>query len=199
MSCIKKPTVNQLVKYRWSSYPSYINKTNSPDWLNRDEVYAELGNHQRYSGYQRFVEKGNDEDTRKFYMKKQLPAIWGDKHFAKIAYTQARSGSTEINKSNSVELIEINRIVQQVADYFEHSEETIVKAKRGPNSKNIPRWIAMKLSQDHSGQKLADIGKIFGVGNYCTVSQTISRLMKLAEKDKQVARDLSAISKDLTR
>jgi len=56
----------------------------------------------------------------------------------------------------------------------------------------------MKLSQGYSGQKLAEIGKTFGVGNYCTVSQTISRLARLTESDKQIAKQLNAISKDLT-
>jgi len=56
----------------------------------------------------------------------------------------------------------------------------------------------MKLSQDYSGQTLVEIGKVFGVGHYCTVSQTISRLLRLMEKDSRVAIDLSTISKDLT-
>jgi len=193
-----KPLVSKLEKYRWSSYPAYVNKVKSPDWLTREEIYGELGSHKRYSGYQRYVETGIDAETRKFYDRKAMPAIWGNKHFAEIAYTQARSWSKEINKSGVIVPIEISRIVEQVAHYYEINEEMVYVAKKGPGTKNIARWIAMKLSQDYSGQTLVEIGKAFGVGHYCTVSQTISRLLRLMEKDNRVVIDLSTISKDLT-
>jgi len=194
----QKPLVKKLTEYRWSSYPAYVNKEKCPDWLTREDIYGELGSHQRYSGYQRFVENGVDEETRKFYEKKAKPAIWGDKDFAEVAYTQARSWSKEIKKSGVVVPIKISRIVEQVAHYFELDEEAVYVAQKGPGAKNIARWIAMKLSQDYSGKTLTELGKAFGVGHYCTVSQTISRLLRLIEKDKRVASDLSTISKDLT-
>jgi chromosomal replication initiation ATPase DnaA len=56
----------------------------------------------------------------------------------------------------------------------------------------------MKLCQDYSGQTLQEIGRLFGVGNYCTVSQTISRLKDLAIEDKLVGEQINTISTDLT-
>jgi hypothetical protein len=194
----KKPIVRNLEKYRWSSYPAYVNKIKAPNWLQRDEIYGELGSHQRYSGYRRYVELGTDSETRKFYAKKAIPAIMGNKHFAEVAYTQARSWSKEISKSGAIAPIETSRIVEQVARYYELDEKNVYVAKKGRGSKNIARWVAMKLCQDYSGKTLIEIGKVFGVGNYCTVSQTISRLGRLMEKDARVANDYSTISQDLT-
>jgi len=93
--------------------------------------------------------------------------------------------------------INSNMIQECLAHYYELDEEMVYVAK-GPGTKNITRWIAMKLSQDYSGQTLIEIGKAFGVGHYCTVSQTISRLSRLMKKNSRVAIDLSTISKDLT-
>ena len=194
----RKPLVNRLEKYRWSSYPAYVNKVKAPIWLAREEVYGELGSQKRYSGYRRYVELGTDAETRKFYERKAKPSIWGNKHFAEVAYARALSWSKEINKSGVIIPIEISRIVEQVADYYDIDEKIVYVAKKGRGTKNIARWIAMKLSQDYSGQTLVEIGKAFGVGNYCTVSQTISRLGKLMEKDNWVVNDYSTISKDLT-
>jgi chromosomal replication initiation ATPase DnaA len=140
------------------------------------------------SRYTHFVGSVVDEDTRKFYSKKQYPAIWGDKSFVEVAYAEAKSGSKEIKKSGVVEPISIKHIVRCVAQHFQIGEQDVYRARRGAGNKNIPRWIAMKLSQDYSGQKLTEIGKAFGVGNYCTVSQTISRLMRLMASDKKVAK-----------
>jgi len=194
----KKPLVNKLELYPWSSYPAFINKASTPSWLKRDAIYDELGSIKRYSGYQRFVELGIDEATTVFYAKKHTPAIWGDKQFVKTASKQSKNWSKEITQSGSVESITIKSIIQHVAHYFTITEQSIVTAQRGPGSRNVPRWIAMKLCQDYSEQKLAVIAKAFGVGNYCTVSQTISRLVALLEKDKLVASQLSTLSRDLT-
>jgi len=194
----RTPLVNKLENYCWSSYPAYVNKTKGPDWLSREEIYGELGSHKRYSGYRRYVELGTDTETRKFYERKAMPAIRGDKYFAEVAFAHARSWSKEINKSGIVTPIEISRIVEQVADYYGVDEKSVYVAKKGRGTKNIARWIAMKLSQDYSGRTLIEIGKVFGVGNYCTVSQTISRLVRLMDKDNRVAGDYFTISKDLT-
>ena len=56
----------------------------------------------------------------------------------------------------------------------------------------------MKLCQDHSGQTLEKIGRLFGVGNYCTVSQSIMRLKHLANEGNSVKNQLNTISTDLT-
>ena len=194
----KKPLVTKLEKYRWSSYPAYINKASVPSWLQRDDVYGELGSGQRYKAYQLFVDQGNDAETLKFYAKKNTPGIWGDKAFVKKALKKALSGSKEVTTTTVLEPIEMSRIVEQVAQYYEMSEDSIYTAQRGRGVKNVPRWIAMKLCRDYSGKSLSEIGEAFGVSNYCTVSQTITRLVVLMQEDKKVEKVFNTISKDLT-
>jgi chromosomal replication initiation ATPase DnaA len=92
----------------------------------------------------------------------------------------------------------MKEIVSRVAAFFDCTEQSIYQAQRGRGSRNIPRWIAMKLCQDYSGQTLEEISKIFGIGNYCTVSQTIARLKCLLKDDKRVRGQINTISKDLT-
>ncbi|NOX76463.1 MAG: hypothetical protein GXP17_07610, partial [Gammaproteobacteria bacterium] len=125
-------------------------------------------------------------------------AIWGDSFFVEAACAKAISRDREVTKKGVVEPISIQKIVEQVAHHFDCSKNSIYKARRGRGAPNIPRWIAMKLSQDHSGRTLAEIASLFGVGNYCTVSQTVSRLNRLMLTDKVVSKRLNTISKDLT-
>ncbi|MFV1985181.1 MAG: hypothetical protein ACC657_16655 [Thiohalomonadales bacterium] len=134
-----------MEQYPWSSYPAYINHSAAPSWLERDSIYSELGSVKKYRRYQQFVDCGIDEDTVKFYAKKNTPSVFGDKPFAKRASKQSNNWSKEVTKSGLIEPIKMNRIVQHVAQYFDCTEKSIYCAQRGAGSKNIPRWIAMKL------------------------------------------------------
>jgi len=194
----RTPLVKRLDDYRWSSYPAYVGKVVAPAWLIQDTIHEELDAVRTKAAYRRFVEQGLDEETTRFYGKAQQPAIWGDKIFAETACAKATSKDREVTKRGVIEPVSIQKIVKQVAYHFDCSKSSIYKARRGRGAPNIPRWIAMKLSQDHSGRTLAEIARLFGVGNYCTVSQTVSRLNRLVLKDKVVSEQLNTISKDLT-
>jgi REP element-mobilizing transposase RayT len=194
----EKALVSKLEQYGWSSYPAYLNQCPAPEWLYRNVIYGELGSPQRYAAYRRYVDQGIDEDTAQFYHRSQLSALWGDKAFAERAYTNALSLDEEISRTGIQEPIAMNRIVKHVASHFCCSEESVYKARRGRGAPNIPRWVAMKLCQDYSGATLTQIGSLFGVGNYCTVSQTISRLKKLLDTDRGLMEQLYTISQDLT-
>lgn len=194
----KQPLVPTLERYPWSSYPVYVQNQKAPDWLYREVIYGELGNPHRYAGYRRYVEAGNDNETSRFYVKQRYPAIWGSREFAKQAVAQSNHWQKEVSHNNVVESVAIEDIVKHVAQHCQCSEQSIYRAQRGRGSRNLPRWIALKLSQEHSGQSLSYIAKRFGVGNYCTVSQTIARLDRCVEEDRQTREWLFTISKDLT-
>jgi REP element-mobilizing transposase RayT len=194
----KQPLVSKLERYPWSSYPAYIQKQTTQDWLYRNAVYGELGSPHRYAGYRRYVENGNDKETSRFYDKQKTPAIWGDQDFVEKACADSNRWHKEVTQGGMTEPIAMEDIVRHVAQYYQCSEQDIFQSRRGRGSKNLPRWMAMKLCQDYSGQSLANIAKRFGVGNYCTVSQTIARLNHNMEEDVRIRKQLITISKDLT-
>ncbi len=195
---LKTPLVARLEDYQWSSFAAYINKRKAPDWLNRDSVYGELGNSQKYRQYLDFVEQGNDNETRKFYQLKSTPSILGSKSFKEQAYGQAQSLDFEIDKKGLRQSVPISQIVQAVAIYFDVPLNGILTTKRGRGRKNLPRWIAMKLCQEVGGATLSDIAKEFQVGHYSTVSQTISRLNRQLNEDARTIQTFNVLSQDLT-
>ncbi|SEA24885.1 transposase [Alkalimonas amylolytica] len=172
----KKPLVADLLDYPWSSYPAYLNKASCPEWLVKDTVFGELGAKPSESAYQGFVEQGLDEETRKFYDKGHWPAVRGSGEFVEAAHAQALSHGLEIEKHPLKDYLSMDTIVQIVADYYQITPQSLLKAKRGIKSKNLPRWIAMKLCQDLSGERLPAIAKYFNVDHYSTVSRTVRRL-----------------------
>ncbi len=178
--------IKDIADYPWSSYPSYVNKVASQKWLNRNELLKQF-NHQanRYTGYQSFVEQGVDEELVQFYGKKNMMAVLGSDSFREWAYSIKSDDEEITRKSRQIPNLPVRTIVIAVAEKFEATEDSILKATRGRGQKNIPRWVAMYICQEKGGYKLAEIAKYFGLARYATVSTTISRLKIWMEEDKR--------------
>ncbi len=195
---LKQPLVCQLIEYPWSSYPGYLNKSVRPLWLVRNDVFDELGVLHPVPAYTRYVERGLDLETQSFYAKNHWPAMRGSEAFKEIADANALSFSRKGKASEDKQAVPIKKIIQAVALFYSCDKKTIERAPRGRGQKNYPRWVAMKLSQDLSGQNLSTIGQYFWVGNCCTVSRTIGRLNTTLALGGEVAESFKRIRKDLT-
>lgn len=195
---LKKPLVKHAADYRWSSFAAYINKSDIPDWLNRDSVYGELGVQAKYKGYKRYVELGNDSEISRFYSLKNTPSVMGDKTFKAYACSQSQALDSEIDKKGLKHPVDLMEIIGTVAASYGLSTQEIRVAKRGSGVDNLPRWIAMKLCQQVGGAKLTEIAIMFNVSHYSTVSQTIGRLNFLMNEDSGVNTQFNVISQDLT-
>jgi putative transposase len=134
---LKRPLVNKLIDYKWSSYPAYLNKRDKPSWLMVEDIYGELSVLHPIPAYQRFVEKGLDEDTRNFYARNVWPAIRGDKSFVEFAYGNVFSQDREVAGNRNREDIPIKAIIKTVASYYGVKEQQITQAKRGRGGKII--------------------------------------------------------------
>jgi putative transposase len=195
---LKTPLVAELIDYKWSSYPAYLNKASIFPWLVQSDIFDELGTSKPVSAYRRYVGQGIDEETRDFYAKDRWSAIRGDNKFIKKARKNQLCYSKEVSQGRQQEVISLKMISKTVAGFYDCEEKSILHARRGRGEKNLPRWIAMKMSQDLSGLNLETIARHFNVGNYCTVSRTIGRLREEMEWDRNILGDLNSISKDLT-
>jgi REP element-mobilizing transposase RayT len=195
---MKKPLVDLLEDYRWSSYATYLGLNQAPRWLNRDTVYGELGSRQRYRSYKTYVNQGMDQETTEFYRLKHTPSVLGDKEFRAKAQKKSKSLDREIDKKGLKHPVALARIIEAVAIYYQVTGQAIKRARRGQGNRNIPRWIAMKLCQEVGSAKLTEIAEEFGVGHYTTVSQTIGRLNRLMSESRQYEKDYNVLSQDLT-
>lgn len=78
---MKKPLVESLSLYPWSSYRAYINKEKAPAWLYREFTYDVLGHNSRYKAYEKFVLQGNDSEIEEIYSRSNLPSVIGADEF----------------------------------------------------------------------------------------------------------------------
>jgi hypothetical protein len=133
---LKKPLVQDLEDYPWSSYAAYLNKGKVDDWLNHDTVYGDLGSRQNYRAYKRYVEQGNDSETLCFYQRKHTRVILGDNSFKEYARSRARSLESEIDKQGLREPTEMLAIISAVADCYGVSKKDLCVAEKA--AKRVP-------------------------------------------------------------
>lgn len=75
--------VDDLKSYKWSSYPSYLNISKTPSWLNKEKTLEMLGyQNDEKNKYRQFIE--NDRDSEIYAGRKNIPATIGKKDFKKL-------------------------------------------------------------------------------------------------------------------
>ena len=113
------------------------------------------------------------EQILQFFARKSRPALLGDAGFVqKIRASTVRRPRLAATHKRPT----IHKIISRVALAFKVSADYIVHAARGPNSKNISRWVAMHLCQEAGGVTLQVIAEHFSLQRYGTVSTTIGKL-----------------------
>ncbi len=198
-----RPRRGDPAKYEWSSYPAYINQVKPPEWLHREEVLSQLDSpkNRRFVRYAEYVAEGLDEETERFYGRKNLASVMGDEKFRKQAAKKRDAGKRRgvSRGANAKWRPNCKEIVSAVAKEFKVTEESIYKAARGPGSKNVPRWVAMYLCQELSAVTLQTIAKLFRLKRYGTVSTTVGKLKKEMETDPKLVRTVEKLTKKLSK
>ncbi len=192
---MKRPLTEKLDDYIWSSYPCYINKAEAPSWLNRDLVYDLLGAKQRFKSYARYVESGIDEETESFYGKGNQPAILGGEAFVQQVKAENEEKRQLIDQHQG-NYPSIKTIIKVVAEEFKVEEKEIIKSRRGRNSENIPRWVALYLCRELSQATLKEIASGFGMQHISGVSKAAKK-MELDRKPS-IQRSLKRLYQRLT-
>ena len=88
----------------------------------------------------------------------------------------------------------IVEVVADVATVFSVTVDSILKAKRGTN--NVPRWVAMHLSQVAGGQQLTSIAVAFNLTRTGSIPITIGKLKLLMENDRKLCKRVESLMSD---
>lgn len=196
------------MSWRWSSLPLYLGGTGAGSVgaasieaaLVRTEVFEQLGpggkSAQRYEAY---MQDGNDEELERFYGKKNQLSILGDDKFRERARVALGPPATRGASKGALarKRPTLRKIVSTTADAMKVSVNSILRAARGPGSKNVPRWVAMYLCQETGGITLQVIAKHFGLQRYGTVSTTIGKLKQELAADSKLQALVQKLRREL--
>ncbi|MFW2440166.1 MAG: transposase [Arenicellales bacterium] len=172
----KKPVVNTLADYPWSSYPAYVNKSKCPDWLQREKTFQMLGQKRKYQGYQEYVAQGVDEVTLSFYSRGNILPVLGDLAFREMA--RQESEETDLDKLRAAlqDRPTSSEIVARVAKIFGTKADSITKKSKGPRTPNSARAFAMYVCQEYGDLSLKDIMQVFELRHTGSASFSINKI-----------------------
>ena len=178
------PLVDDLAKYKWSSYSAFIKSGATPKWLVRDFIFSLQGKKRKYAAYKQFVEYECNEEVSAFYSAKKLLSVLGSDDFVESIKGYIATSNNEsklVSKRHSA-----NDVITYLANHFNVEVDDIVMVKKGRKEKNLPRWYAIKLCQDLTGLNLQALADVFNVKHYSAISQAVGRLNALIIENKQV-------------
>jgi predicted transcriptional regulator len=188
---MSNPLIEELVKYKWSSYPAFIRRGVTPKWLVRDFIFSLQGKKCKYAAYKQFVEFENNKEISAFYGAKKLLSVLGCEDFIKSIKDYIATSDSEskfVSKKYSA-----NDVIAYVAKHFSVEVDDIVMVKKGRKEKNLPRWFSIKLCQDLTGLNLQALAAVFNVEHYSAISKAVDRLNTLMVEDKKVKLQLDKL------
>lgn len=178
------PLVEELVKYKWSSYSTFIRRVATPKWLVRDFIFSLQGKKRKYAAYKQFVEFENNKEISAFYSAKKLLSVLGCEDF--IENIKDYIAKSDSERKLVVKKHSADDVIAYLVQHFNVEVDEIITVKKGRKEKNLPRWFAIKLCQDLSGLNLQVLADIYNVQHYSAISKTVGRLNTLMVEDKKV-------------
>jgi len=193
---MKKPKVERLEQYPYSSYPAYINKTKAPDWLETKFLFGLEGSLRRYAGMKRFVGQDIDETTESLYQKARWPMVYGGESFRNWIYDVKLPEKSAPEKAALVtNTPSLEHVLSSVGHYYKKTRQELVTLRRGKGTQNMPRNVAIYLCQEIAEKKLREIAPVFGLSHANSASYVTSRVRKRLKEDRALGRDIEGISR----
>lgn len=189
-----------LQEYEWSSHRGYISRAGKWDWLYKDVLLSMFSQKRKKqkSAYMDFVSRGAPEEIERFYSLKNLPTILGAdtfKEWVKEQFDRLRF-HPEIPESRVLSSSP-EQVIDFVSDHFKIGKEQLMISRRG--AENLPRDIAIYLVRLHCRDTLAEIGRLFTIDNYSTVSSAIERIKSRKRTDRSLRNHLEELEVKLSK
>ena len=175
---VKKKMVKQLCDYQWSSYPAYINQVEVPEWLYRDKTYQMLGHHHRYKGYFNYVEKGIDEDLKRFYGKGNILSVLGDKTFRAEREEEHDELDLEQLRLALEDKPAIDELIGTIEKAVKTKKQALLARVKGKRSNFPQRAFAIYACHRYSCADHSEIAAYFGLSHRGSISHSLNRIKK---------------------
>ncbi|GAB4345951.1 MAG: hypothetical protein Kow0089_23130 [Desulfobulbaceae bacterium] len=191
---------DNLNDFPWSSHHGYISRAKKWDWLYKEfplSMVSTSKNKQR-SAYLDFVGEGGSEEIERFYKRKNLPSILGTDTFKEHLKDRFDDliGNREIPGTREL-VPSAGKIIDSVCAHFGITEKELMKSRRG--RENLPRDLAIFLVRRHTRKTLAEVGDLFGITNYSTVSSAIERVKTRLSNNKNITSTFRKIEKKINK
>ena len=177
-------------EYSWSSYQDYIGRRKSPDWLQRGLVLGYFGSRISTAeiNYRKYVEAAIGRS-----MKSPLDAVVFSTFLGSDDFVESMKKHIDLKGSEDDRELPLARAIAPKLS-LEDLERLVESSSEG--DARLKRRIKLYLSQRHSGRRLKEIGRHYGIKE-SGVSQAVRRLEIQLAEDKAIRRKVEALEKEL--
>jgi REP-associated tyrosine transposase len=184
---LKSGIVENMNAYPWTSHKAYLSVAKKWDWLHKQFILALLtGKKKSQIGtYRRFVSIDDDKEIENVLAGKKWPSLLGPQDFldwVKATY-QDIYGGDEMPQAREL-YPDADRIIAFVCDHYKVEIGELFTSKRG--TFNEPRCAAIFLIRRLRHDKLKDIGNIFNLDKYSSVSSILERMKSRMKHDRKL-------------
>ena len=174
---VRAKMVDRPEDYLWGSYPAFLDRRKSPEWLDWTTVVLEHGNSLSAArrAYRRFVEAGIDQSLKSPFKSAYGGMLLGSESWIEKMRSMLASEHDDPNVPARRRLaggVDSSMILKAVAEHFQASPEvfTLIR-KRNNDARSAAIYLNRKLTSESVGH-LADR---FGGVSIAAISRTVSR------------------------
>ncbi len=184
---LKAGIVEDMKAYPWSSHKAYLSIAKKWDWLHKGFIMSLLADDKKSQIrlYRRFVSVDDNKELEAVMASKKWPSLLGPQDFIDWVKTTYRDlkGSDEMPQIKELYL-DSEIIISSVCDYYDVKREKLFTSKRG--TFNEPRCAAIYLIRKLRRDCLKEIGLVFMLKKYSSVSSIIERMKSRMKNDRHL-------------
>ena len=184
---LKAGIVEDMKAYPWSSHKAYLSIAKKWDWLHKGFIMSLLADDKKSQIrlYRRFVSVDDNKELEEVMARKKWPSLLGPQDFIDWVKTTYRDlkGSDEMPQIKELYL-DSEIIISSVCDYYDVKREKLFTSKRG--TFNEPRCAAIYLIRKLRRDCLKEIGLVFMLKKYSSVSSIIERMKSRMKNDRHL-------------
>jgi REP element-mobilizing transposase RayT len=197
---VKAGMVKDMPDYEWSSYKGYLSYAKRWKWLHKDYIFPMITPKKRgrLKPFIEFMYEDDSEEVMRLFSLKKLPSLFGPESFItriKEKY-YFKKKSYEVPESKSLAPTS-DTIISAVCAHYGVSFNELLKTRRGVF--NEPRNIAVYLLRQIRGENLNNIGNLFNIKAYSTVSSILRRVSELKKSDKKIKKQIGKIQDSINK
>jgi len=186
--------IRELEKYRWSSYPGYVEGKKRHSWVRYDSVLGQIG--ESRARYRHFVLEGMRDGYTTPWEGVTGQVVLGEPDFVeRIKRRVDKPGSKREQPSiGQLEAKGAQAVLREVVRYFGVDGKRLTGKRTGFRDE---RAVAMETIYRHAGLSQAEIGRMFEGLDYTAVSRERTRLRQRIEENPTLSKAIKAIEMKL--
>jgi len=184
-----------LDEYPWSSHLGYLSRSTKWEWLYKEpvlEMFA-ANSSARIEAYRKFVFQEDNKELQQLLSRKRWPVFLGSEKFISLVkrkfFSQKKVDSEFPQRKELAPTLD--KLLERVARSYGVELKDLLYSRRGHI--NEARNVAIYLARRLRGDRLREIGEVFKISSYSSVSSVVERMKMRIESDERLRKKIKQL------